>query len=56
MTNEEKLGLVSGQNGRCAGNTLAVERLGLPTLCALDGPAGPRFATGITQVCPDHYR
>ena len=50
MTNEERLGLVAGQNGRCAGNTLAVERLGLPSLCLLDGPNGPRFAEGITQV------
>lgn len=50
MTETEKTGLVSGQNGRCAGNTLAVERLGLPSLCFLDGPTGPRFATGVTQM------
>jgi hypothetical protein len=50
MTVEEKVSIVTGQIGRCAGNTGAVERLGLPALCAQDGPAGVRPATGKTQV------
>lgn len=50
MTTEEKLTFVSGQDGRCASNTLAIERLDLPSLCFLDGPTGPRFATGVTQM------
>ena len=50
MTTEEKLTFVSGQDGRCASNTLAIERLDLPSICFLDGPTGPRFATGVTQV------
>jgi len=49
MTVEEKVSIVTGQIGRCAGNTGAVERLGLPALCAQDGPAGVRPATGKTQ-------
>jgi len=49
MTLEEKVGIVTGQPGRCAGNTKAVPRLDLPTLCFQDGPAGVRPALGKTQ-------
>ena len=37
MTLEEKVRVITGQIGRCAGNTGAVERLGVPALCLQDG-------------------
>ena len=49
MTLEEKITYITGQNGRCSGNTGAVERLGVPTLCLQDGPAGARPILGSSQ-------
>ncbi|KAH8923646.1 glycoside hydrolase family 3 protein [Atractiella rhizophila] len=49
LTVEEKVGLVTGQVGRCAGNLKPVERLGIGDICAQDGPAGVRPTTGVTQ-------
>ncbi|KAJ9107455.1 hypothetical protein QFC21_000908 [Naganishia friedmannii] len=49
MTLEEKLLVVTGQNGRCVGNTGAVSRLNVPALCLQDGPTGPRPVDGHTQ-------
>ncbi|KEP44939.1 glycoside hydrolase family 3 protein, partial [Rhizoctonia solani 123E] len=41
MTLEEKVGLVTGigDSSRCTGNTAAVPRLNIPSLCMQDGPA-----------------
>lgn len=49
MTPEEKVTFVTGQNGRCGGNTGSVERLGIPALCLEDGPAGVRPIQGSSQ-------
>ncbi|EIN14278.1 glycoside hydrolase [Punctularia strigosozonata HHB-11173 SS5] len=49
MTLEEKVQLITGQSGRCVGQTAPVERLGVPALCLEDGPAGVRPILGVSQ-------
>ncbi|KAH9835394.1 glycoside hydrolase [Rhodofomes roseus] len=49
MTLEEKITVITGQSGRCVGNTGAVERLGVHALCLEDGPAGVRPVQGVSQ-------
>ena len=34
--------------GRCVGDTTPVTRLGIPSLCFNDGPAGVRLTKGVT--------
>jgi beta-glucosidase len=55
MTLQEKVDLVTGQEGDCAGQTGNVTRLGIPQMCFQDGPAGPRpgniqFPSGVTTA------
>jgi beta-glucosidase len=56
LTKAEKIGLVTGvgwQVGACVGNTRAVARLGVPSICMQDGPVGIRFArAGSVTVFP----
>ena len=40
LTLEEKVGMVTGVNGPCIGNTAPIPRLGWPGLCLQDGPMG----------------
>ena len=43
MTIDEKIGVVSGVgtfNSQCIGNNYPVPRLGIPSICFNDGPAG----------------
>jgi beta-glucosidase len=53
LSNTEKVGIVTGQGwqkGPCVGNTKAVSKVGLPSLCLQDGPVGVRYAMGITVL------
>ncbi|KAG6873646.1 hypothetical protein C0995_013153 [Termitomyces sp. Mi166 len=57
MTIDEKIGIVrgTGQLGsvrRCGGDTTAVPRLGVPSICFNDGPAGVRLSKGVTGLPP----
>ncbi|KAF8188327.1 glycoside hydrolase family 3 protein [Pholiota molesta] len=53
MTLDEKLGIVIGtgqlsSKRRCVGDTTAVTRLGVPSICFQDGPAGVRLVKNVT--------
>jgi beta-glucosidase len=50
MTIDEKIGIVSGVgtfSSRCTGNTSPVQRLGIPSICFNDGPAGYPPSLGL---------
>ncbi|TIB80933.1 glycoside hydrolase [Wallemia mellicola] len=49
MSIEEKAALITSQEGRCVGTSAGAERLGIPQLCMMDGPTGPRPIKGISQ-------
>ncbi|KAK3991518.1 beta-glucosidase 1 [Cladorrhinum sp. PSN332] len=42
MTLSEKVNLTHGHAGQCVGNTGAIPRLGIPSICFADGPSGIR--------------
>ncbi|KAF5349632.1 hypothetical protein D9756_009031 [Leucocoprinus leucothites] len=53
LTLDEKIGIVTGtgqlnSNRRCIGDTTAVSRLGIPSFCFEDGPAGFRLSKNVT--------
>ncbi len=51
FTLEEKVALATGvgwQQGRCVGNTPAIERVGWKGLCLEDSPLGVRDTTGVS--------
>ncbi|KAF7425938.1 hypothetical protein PC9H_008300 [Pleurotus ostreatus] len=51
MTVDEKVGILTGVgqfNSRCVGDTHPVDRLGIPSICFQDGPAGLRLVKGVT--------
>ncbi|KJA21128.1 glycoside hydrolase family 3 protein [Hypholoma sublateritium FD-334 SS-4] len=53
MTIDEKIGIVKGtgqlsSTRRCVGDTTAVSRLGVPSICFQDGPAGLRLVKNVT--------
>jgi len=49
MSVEQKVALVTGEPGRCAGNVGPLESLDIPYVCLQDGPAGVRPSDGQTQ-------
>ncbi|TXT15566.1 hypothetical protein VHUM_00069 [Vanrija humicola] len=49
MTVVEKVNITSGVVGPCQANSGSVPRLGVPSLCYNDGPAGLRYTDFVTQ-------
>ncbi|CAK7568547.1 MAG: hypothetical protein SEPTF4163_006541 [Sporothrix epigloea] len=50
MTLEEKISMTYGHPGPCAGNSMAIPRLGIPSFCFSDAPTGVRgqeFVSGF---------
>jgi len=51
LTLDEKVGILIGTGqfeSRCIGDTTPVARLGIPSICFNDGPAGVRATKGVT--------
>jgi beta-glucosidase len=59
MTLDEKIGVVKGVgnfNSRCVGNNSPVTRLGIPSICMMDGPAGWVTKNGRNNwTCTDKF-